>query len=105
MDPNTLKIIIGFRIIEGRWALGLSQAALAKLCGYDRSYLNRIEKGKHLAETKTLNKISEKLHVPEWKLLKPWRNTPKKIKEFRFYIKLYKGKLPEWILKKMEKKS
>jgi transcriptional regulator with XRE-family HTH domain len=104
MDTNTLKTIIGLRIVEARWSLGLTQAELALRCGYDKSYLNRIEKGKTLPETETLNRISEKLSKQPWWLLKPWSKLEKRIKELKFYIKLYKGHLPPFVKKKMEKK-
>ena len=50
--------MIGALIKDTRKGMGLSQAQLAKLCGWDKSYQSRIEAGANIT-LETLNKISK----------------------------------------------
>jgi transcriptional regulator with XRE-family HTH domain len=105
MDTNLLKQIIGYRIIESRWEIGMEQKQLEADCDYEKGYISRIEHAKVLPETGTINLIAEKLHKAPWQLMKPWKNSKGRIKEMQFIIKKYHGRLPPFVKKKMEKKK
>ena len=59
-----MKLIdVGSRIKSLRKKKGLTQTELAVLCGFDRTYLSRIEKGKQNLTLETLFLICEKLSI------------------------------------------
>jgi predicted transcriptional regulator len=53
------------KLIKRRWAVGLSQAELARRSGIRPETLNRIEKAKVTADTATVTKISRALDKAE----------------------------------------
>jgi ribosome-binding protein aMBF1 (putative translation factor) len=52
-----VRALVARRIIEARESLGWSQAELARRAGIRTETLNRIEKCKHSADPKTIDKI------------------------------------------------
>ena len=54
---------IGSRIQSLRKKKGLTQSEFAVLCGFDRTYLSRVEKGKQNLTLETLFLICEKLEI------------------------------------------
>ena len=54
---------IGSRIQSLRKKKGLTQSEFATLCGFDRTYLSRVEKGKQNLTLETLFLICEKLEM------------------------------------------
>lgn len=53
--------ILGKRIREGREAIGLSQEEFADKCGFDRTYISMIERGKRNISLKNLLRIANGL--------------------------------------------
>jgi transcriptional regulator with XRE-family HTH domain len=56
-QPNLL-VDLGNRVRELRLAAGLTQEALADLCGLDRTYISGIERGKRNVAIKNLATIA-----------------------------------------------
>ncbi len=63
MTEKELSLKIGAKIRELRKAKKLTLVDLAYECGFDKSNLIRIEKGRTLPTTKTLLKIANTLKV------------------------------------------
>jgi DNA-binding XRE family transcriptional regulator len=56
-----MRAMMARKIIAARKAVGLSQAALARLAGIRVETLNRLEKGKHTPDLETMAKINKAL--------------------------------------------
>ena len=56
-----VRALIARRIIQGRRSLGWSQAELARKAGVRTETLNRIERCRHSADPKTMDKIQAAL--------------------------------------------
>lgn len=54
---------IGFRIKSLRQERGLTQSEFAKACGFDRTYLSRVEKGKQNITMETFLLICSQLQI------------------------------------------
>lgn len=54
---------IGFRIKSLRQERGLTQTEFAKVCGFDRTYLSRVEKGKQNITMETFLLICSQLQI------------------------------------------
>lgn len=65
-----ILLAIGNQIKLQRSKLGISQEALANLCGIDRSYMGGIERGEHNVALINLKKISETLKIPISELIR-----------------------------------
>lgn len=61
---------LGKRVREERQKNRLTQEYLSLLCGIDRTYIARIEKGKANPTIKILNKLSQIFKIKLWQLLK-----------------------------------
>jgi DNA-binding XRE family transcriptional regulator len=62
---QALRTGLARKVIKRRWAVGLSQAELARRAGIRPETLNRVEKAKVTADTATVNKISRALDAAE----------------------------------------
>src|SRR5438034_6540077 len=51
---EAMRVGLAQKLIKRRWAVGLSQAELARRAGIRAETLNRIEKGKVTADTETI---------------------------------------------------
>lgn len=58
---EALRAGLAHKLIKRRWAVGLSQAEVARRAGIRPETLNRIEKAKVTADTATVTKISRVL--------------------------------------------
>ncbi|HUW10298.1 MAG TPA: helix-turn-helix transcriptional regulator [Anaerolineae bacterium] len=65
MDTRSVKIlaIVGARLRALREEKGLTQEALASLCGLDRTYISGIERGKRNVAMRNLHSIARALDV------------------------------------------
>ena len=61
---------LGQRIRKLREKRGWSQEEFAHLCGVNRSYMGRIERGELNLTLDTLQKVGRTLDMPVWALLK-----------------------------------
>lgn len=66
---------IGETIAELRTSKGLSQEALADLCGVHRTYISQLERGLKNPTLKVLQKISNALNVPLSKLISKYEQS------------------------------
>jgi len=62
---QALRIGLARKLIKRRWAVGLTQAEVARRAGIRPETLNRIEKAKVTADTATVTKISRVLDNAE----------------------------------------
>lgn len=62
---EALRVGLARKLIKRRWAVGLSQAEVARRAGIRSETLNRIEKAKVTADTATVTKISRVLDKAE----------------------------------------
>jgi DNA-binding XRE family transcriptional regulator len=62
---QALRVGLARKLIKRRWAVGLSQAELARRAGIRPETLNRIEKAKVTADTATVAKIVRVLEKAE----------------------------------------
>jgi len=60
-----LRVGLARKLIKRRWAVGLSQAELARRAGIRPETLNRIERAKVTADTATVSKIVRVLEKAE----------------------------------------
>ena len=58
---EALRVGLARKLIKRRWAVGLSQAEVARRAGIRPETLNRIEKAKVTADTATVSKIARVL--------------------------------------------
>ena len=58
---ETLAVLVARNIIRRRHAAGLTQAELAKRAGVRQETVNRIERGKHSATVRTVEKLDRAL--------------------------------------------
>lgn len=65
-----LRKLFGDRVKELRLQTNLSQEAFADKCGFARSYMSRIERGKANPSLDAIEVFAEALGVPESDLLK-----------------------------------
>lgn len=66
---DQLALLLGKRIRAKRKALGMSQERLALVCGLDRSYVGRIERGEVNITIVSLYQIARALHCSVIELL------------------------------------
>lgn len=66
---DQLALLIGKRIRQKRKTLGMSQERLALVCGLDRSYMGRIERGQVNITVLSLYEISGALNCSAQELL------------------------------------
>lgn len=64
-----LRAIFGLRVKEFRRASQLSQEAFADKCGFARSYMSRIERGKANVSLDAIEAIATALEIDESELL------------------------------------
>jgi DNA-binding XRE family transcriptional regulator len=64
---EALRVGLARKLIKRRWAVGLTQAEVARRAGIRAETLNRIEKGKVTADTATVAKITNVLEEAERK--------------------------------------
>ncbi len=64
---ETMRAMLARKLIRRRRAVGLSQAALARLAGVRPETLNRLEQGKHSASIATIDKLDRALRRAESK--------------------------------------
>jgi transcriptional regulator with XRE-family HTH domain len=69
MVKSPLRIIVGHKVKALRKNLNLSQEAFADKCGFARSYMSRIERGKANLSLDAVEIIAIALNVEESKLL------------------------------------
>jgi len=69
MDKNKL-IKLGTKIKNFRKELGLSQEELAFRCGFDRTYISMLERGKRNPSYLNLLKLSKGLNIEISRLVK-----------------------------------
>ena len=62
---EALRVGLARKLIKRRWAVGLSQAELARRAGIRAETLNRIEKAKVTADTATVTKLVRALEKTE----------------------------------------
>ena len=62
LDPDIL-VRFGKRVRELRHTLGVSQEALADICGLDRTYVSGIERGTRNVSLRNIEVISHGLEV------------------------------------------
>ena len=62
--PSDLQYTFGQRVREFRSALGVTQAALAKILKTSQSTISEIEKGEHAPTLETVERIAEALKTP-----------------------------------------
>jgi transcriptional regulator with XRE-family HTH domain len=65
-----LRKVLGLRVKEFRHASKLSQEAFADKCGFARSYMSRIERGKANLSLDAIEVIATTLEIEETELLK-----------------------------------
>lgn len=65
-----LRQILGLRVKEFRHASKLSQEAFADKCGFARSYMSRIERGKANLSLDAIEVIATTLEIDETELIK-----------------------------------
>lgn len=65
-----LRKIFGDKVKELRLASGLSQEAFADKCGFARSYMSRIERGKANLSLDAIEVIATTLEIEETELLR-----------------------------------
>ncbi len=70
MVKPSLRIVLGQRVKELRHASNLSQEAFADKCGFARSYMSRIERGKSNLSLDAIEIVATALGVEETELLK-----------------------------------
>ncbi len=68
---KNLQKIIASNMRSRRLAMGLSQEALADVCGYHRTYIGAIERGERNITILTLESIATALKVEVQELLVP----------------------------------
>jgi transcriptional regulator with XRE-family HTH domain len=61
---QTISVSFGQRVRELRTAKGLSQEALALVCGLDRTYIGGIERGERNVSLVNIEKIAAALDLP-----------------------------------------
>ncbi len=71
IDDQQLFRLIGKRIRERRDEVGLTQAALAQLLGFERTSITNIERGNQKAPLPVLYRICAHLEIPIEELLPP----------------------------------
>lgn len=58
-----ILVLLGMRIRKLRGGLGISQEEFAERCGFDRTYISMIERGKRNMSFSNLSKIASGLDV------------------------------------------
>lgn len=58
-----ILVLLGMRIRKLRNGLGISQEEFAERCGFDRTYISMIERGKRNMSFSNLSKIASGLDV------------------------------------------
>lgn len=71
---SKLLIPLSQAIRRRREALGLSQEKLAEVCGFDRTYISMLERGKRNPSFINLLRLSEGLEISICKLLEAYKN-------------------------------
>lgn len=64
VTKQTLRVKFGMRIRQLREEAGYSQEAFADACGYARSYMSRIERGRGNPSLDAIEVLAEALRVP-----------------------------------------
>lgn len=64
IDREKHLICFGNRVKEFRRGKGLSQEALAALCGLDRTYIGSVERGERNISLVNIVKLSSALDIP-----------------------------------------
>lgn len=67
--PTSLRSKFALRLRTLRQAQGISQEALADLCGLHRTYIGSVERGERNISIDNIARIAESLGVPASKLL------------------------------------
>ena len=67
---TSLRIIFGNRVKALRATMNLSQEAFADKCGFARSYMSRIERGKANLSLDAIETVANALNVAETELIK-----------------------------------
>ena len=70
-QDDGIKRTFGRRIRELRTEKGLSQEALALVCGLDRTYIGGIERGERNVSLINIEKIAAALGIPVRELFRP----------------------------------
>ncbi len=65
---SSLSIRFGAKIKELRKTTGLSQEAFADLCGFDRTYISGIERGKRNPSLSAIETLAKALNISVAKL-------------------------------------
>lgn len=63
MGDERLLAVVGKRISEKRRSLGYSQEKLSEICGIDRSFIGKVERGQVNVSLLTLGEIARALKV------------------------------------------
>ena len=76
MDPpglHGLTEAIGANVRHLREASGITQAALAEICGIEPAHMQRVEYGSTSPSLRLLQRIANHFETEVWKLCKPGR--------------------------------
>lgn len=76
-DRKPLAVRWGTAVAERRHRLGITQAALAEMCGVGQQTISKIEKGLAIPRDPLKQLIAEKLGTKPW-LLFSWPDEPKR---------------------------
>lgn len=71
-----LLLPLGQAIKAQREQLRLSQEQLAERCGFDRTYISLLERGKRNPSFLNLLRLSKGLEIPLSKLIEAYNDTP-----------------------------
>lgn len=67
--PTSLRAKFAYRLRELRQDRGISQEALADLCGLHRTYIGSVERGERNISIDNIARIAESLGVPASRFL------------------------------------
>jgi transcriptional regulator with XRE-family HTH domain len=65
----SLRVVFGQRLRAARESRGVSQEELARLAGFDRTYVSKIERGQRNITVGTIERLAEALGVRPVELL------------------------------------
>lgn len=71
---KNLRLLFSANVRREREKLGVSQEALAHICGFHRTYIGAIERGERNISIDNVERLAKGLGVEPWCLLKQ-RNT------------------------------
>lgn len=63
-EKTEVALKFGKRLVELRIAAGLSQEALADLCGFNRTYIGSIERAEKAPTIITVDRLAKGLNIP-----------------------------------------